>query len=110
MEYKFDKIKEKCKASIQCRYSYELLLVCIGAEGLATLSQKRDSLKKEVFHTIDNWDVREVDKLIRLFPECIAKQYRDQRAYVEYDSEGEWVVIFKTQDRSGDPGFYDRSY
>lgn len=110
MEYKLSTLKIRCKSSIHNRYSFELIQACLGTEGLGSLPRKKQALKEKVFEVIDNWDIRNIKGLIDLFPDCVAVKYQNQRPFIEYDDKGEWVVIFRTRDRSGDAGFFDRSY
>ena len=43
---------------------------------------------------IDNWDVRQVGKLIELFPDCVPAKYRGKQltCYMADNEESDWMV------------------
>jgi hypothetical protein len=43
---------------------------------------------------IDNWDVRQVGKLIELFPACVPKKYHGKKltCYEAYNKHSDWIV------------------
>lgn len=76
------------------------------AKGEGNLWQKMLlKAREEGLKVIDGWDVRAVGRLIDLFPECVAKQYRNAAitAYMADDDDCTWMVEFDPANRRNRP-------
>lgn len=58
-----------------------------------------DEVTQRCLSIIDRWDVRQVNRLIDLFPDAVPASCRLRNAVCEYDDEGEWVVTFDLTSR-----------
>lgn len=50
---------------------------------------------------VDKWDLREVGKLIELFPEALSKKYQKAKFDIDMDEQGEWKLYFKDTMKMG---------
>ena len=64
--------------------------------------------REEGVKIIDDWDVRVVGRLIDLFPECIAKQYRNAAVtcYMADNEDCDWMVEFDTSKHRTQPALH----
>ena len=97
MDIRFEIIKKRAKEAINDGYLIQpgdvlgIALQSNGYDWRSTLFE----LRTEACKLIDKWDIRQVTKLLDLFPFIIPKRFKNgYKLTATMNEKGDWVLIF----------------
>ncbi len=52
------------------------------------------NMRQKAWEICENWDIRMAGKLFEIFPGILPKKFRGQKFVAEYNSSGNWIIVF----------------